>query len=402
MKKKLLVVTSTFPRWPNDTDPPFVFELCKRLKENYDITVHTPGFYGALAREEMQGIKVHRFRYFLHRFERLAGGQGIVPKLQRNKLYLVLLPFFLLAQCVSFFILVAKIRPSIIHAHWLIPQGLLAVTAKRLFGVPVVVTAHGADVFSMRQPVFIRLKKYIAKHANRVVTVSTSLAKLLMIDIGNDMSPEVISMGVDSNAFSPENKKSSIRKQYGIRGHFLLYVGRLTEKKGVHFLIDAMLEVVRQYPECRLLIIGHGEQEDELKNKVALLGLENTVFFSGGLPNDKLPPYYATADIFIGPSIQVRGGDSEGFGLTFVEAAMSGCLLIGTRAGGIEDIISDGHNGFLVPPADTKALAEQICQVINGFDSCKELKKRAREDAIERFDWRIIASKYDQLFAQFN
>lgn len=402
MKAKLLVVTSTFPRWENDTDPPFVLELCKRLVADYDITVHTPSYRGALAREVMCGINVHRFRYFFSHCERLAGGQGIVPKLRRNKFYFLLLPFFLLAQCCSFLLLVARSKPDVIHAHWLIPQGLLAVFAKRVFGIPVVVTAHGADVFSMRRPLFLRLKKYLTKHADQVVTVSRSLAKVLMADTESSKYPVVISMGVDATTFAPEKKNTAIRERYGIHDCFLLYVGRLTEIKGVHYLIESMANVVKQCTACRLLIIGHGEQEKELKKKVDSLGLQKVVCFVGGLPNEQLPPYYATADIFIGPSIQAKEGDTEGFGLTLVEAAMSGCLLIGTRSGGIEDIITDGQNGFLVPPANAAVLAEKICQTVNEFDRLQEIREQARNDAIEKFDWRVIAKKYTGLFSQLH
>lgn len=402
MKAKLLVVTSTFPRWHNDTDPPFVFELCKRMVAEYDITVHTPSHHGALTKEVMQGIKVHRFRYFYSPFERLAGGQGIVPKLRRNKLYFLLLPFFLLAQCCSLMLLVCRNKPDVIHAHWLIPQGLFSVFVKKIFGIPVVVTAHGTDVFSMRSPVFILFKKIIVKYADRIITVSRSIAKKLMIDTNCKRPPEVISMGVDSNVFTSEKNSIVLRKQYGINGRLLVYVGRLTEVKGVNYLIEAMAKITVLIPDCRLLIIGRGELENELKIEVESLGLQKVVFFVGGLPNDQLPPYYATADIFVGPSIQAKSGDTEGFGLTFVEAAMSGCLLIGTRVGGIEDIIDDGRNGFLVPPADAEALAEKILQACNVFDTLKTIRERGKKDAIDKFDWRVVSSRYLELLSQFH
>lgn len=162
-----------------------------------------------------------------------------------------------------------------------------------------------------------------------------------------------------------------------------------------------MAKVVQQSLECKLLIIGHGEMENELQKKVESLGLQKAVYFEGGLPNDQLPPYYASADIFIGPSIQAKGGDTEGFGLTFVEAAMSGCLLIGTRVGGIEDIITDDQNGFLVQAADAGALAEKICQAVSELDSLQKIRDRGRKDAIEKFDWRVVAGKYTRLFSQF-
>lgn len=397
MKPKLLVVTSTFPRWPNDTDPPFVFELSKRLTDVFEVTIHTPHYKGALVRETMDGLRVHRFRYCFAQFETLAGGQGIVPKLRRNKCYYLLLPFFLITQFFSLLLLVASIRPDVIHAHWLIPQGLMAVLVKRIFGIPVVVTAHGADVFSLRQTPFIWIKKYIVNSSDRIVTVSQSLARILSEDTGSLVEPAVISMGVDASLFSPDKREEAIREQYGIHGPFLLFVGRLTEKKGVRYLIGAMSLIVSNFPEAKLLIVGHGELEQDLRDQARNCGLEEVVLFVGGVANAQLPVYYATADIFIGPSVQVKGGDAEGFGLTFVEAAMSGCLVIGTRIGGVEDIIEDGDTGFLVAPNDADILAEKINNIIGGTKSFQEMKENGRMLMSKKFDWMVIAKQYTEL-----
>ena len=398
MKPKLLVVTSTFPRWPNDTDPPFVFELSKRLTDVFEVTIHTPHYKGALVRETMDGLRVHRFRYCFAQFETLAGGQGIVPKLRRNKCYYLLLPFFLIAQFFSLLLLVASIRPDVIHAHWLIPQGLMAVLVKRIFGIPVVVTAHGADVFGLRQTPFIWVKKYIVNSSDRIVTVSRSLARILFEDTRSNVEPAVISMGVDASLFSPHKKTNDIREKFNIHGPFLLFVGRLTEKKGVRYLIGSMTKVVVEVPEAKLLIVGHGELERELKEQVKQLNLQDAICFAGGVPYDQLPPYYASADVFIGPSIQVAGGDTEGFGLTFVEASMSGCLVIGTKTGGIEDIIDDGRTGFLVFPKNSLMLAEKILYIINNINDFFWIKDNGRFDGIKKYDWPVIVNDYLKLF----
>jgi glycosyltransferase involved in cell wall biosynthesis len=397
MKTKLLVVTSTFPRWKSDTDPPFVYELSKRLTSDFDIIVHTPHCHGSLTQEIMDGMRIHRFRYFFSYFERLAGGQGIVPKLRRNKLYYLLLPFFLSAQFCSLFLLVATVKPDVIHAHWLIPQGLLAVLMKRFYGIPVVVTAHGTDVVSLRQGVFIWLKKHTVNYANRIVTVSKSLATILDNDTSASKEINVISMGVDAVLFSPQHRNNALREQYNICGTLLLFVGRLTEIKGVRHLLDAMVLVVAEIPDIKLLIVGHGELEEDLKKQVAHLGLQENVCFNGCIPNEQLPQYYATADIFISPSIRLKNGGSEGFGLTFVEAAMSGCFLIGTKTGGIEDIIIDEKTGFLVPPEDASALAGKILFVIRNLGDLDDMRMRGRAEIIKKFEWGSISKKYSLL-----
>ena len=84
MKKKVLVFTSTFPRWKNDTIPPFVYELSKRLTSDFDITVLTPNFPGAKKDEIVDGMKIHRFRYFpIEKFEKFASHEGILPTLKK-------------------------------------------------------------------------------------------------------------------------------------------------------------------------------------------------------------------------------------------------------------------------------------------------------------------------------
>jgi glycosyltransferase involved in cell wall biosynthesis len=397
-KSKIIVITSTFPRWKNDTDPPFVYELSKRLTADFDVIIHTPHYYGALARETMDGMQVHRFRYFISYFERLAGGQGIVPKLRRKKLYYLLLPFFLSAQFISLILLVITVKPDLIHAHWLIPQGFFAILVKKICGVPVVVTGHGADILSLQQSVFTVLKKFTVNSADRVVTVSKALAKILVADTQTTVAPDVISMGVDAAIFSPRFRTNTIRERYGMHGPYLLFVGRLTEKKGLQYLIDSMTVVLSQIPEVKLLVVGHGELEEALKRKVVELGLQDAVSFVGGLSNKDLPEYYASADIFVGPSIRTADGDSEGFGLTFVEAAMSGCLLIGTKTGGIEEIISDGQTGFLVSPEDSPALAEKILFVINNNRDLDDMRTKSREEAVKKYEWEKISTMYSSLF----
>ncbi len=401
MKKKVLVVTSTFPRWENDADPPFVYELSRRLTDLFDVTVHTPHYTAARTREIMGGVKVHRFRYFFETIEKLAGSTGILPTLRQNKSYFALIPFFLSAQLFSLLKLIGKSRPDVIHAHWLFPQGFFAVIARAFFNVPVVITGHGADIFSLKGWLFLKIKQFTAARADFITVVSRSLRDHLEKMVPGCSHMAVIPMGVDSGTFRPHRENiEAIRKKYDVRDIFLLYVGRLTEKKGVRYLIDAFPKVIKAYPKVKLLVVGDGEIKESLEHQVLRLGLEDYIIFTGSIPNKKLPDYYAAADIFIGPSIETDDGDNEGFGLTFVEASMSGCLVIGTNAGGIGDVIQDGVTGFLVPQKDSGALAEKIIYAIEHRDEREKLARRARQWCRERFDWSIIAGRYGALLTR--
>ena len=396
-KKKLLVTTSTFPRWENDTDPPFVYELSRRLANSFDITVLAPNYPGALTREEMSGIQVHRFRYFFKKLELLAGSEGILPTLRKNIFFNLLVPFFLLGEFWALVKLTKKIKPDIIHAHWILPQGFIAALAKKITGVPFVVTTHGGDIYGLQGRFATTLKRYALHKAAHVTVVSKDIQQTIKKKFGENILTEVISMGVDSQLFNPDKKDDQLRRKYGITGPFLLFVGRLTEKKGVRYLIEAMVSVLKNFPETKLMLIGTGELHQELSRLVVSLGLQENVIFTGAIPNNELPKYFATADIFIGPSIQAEGGDTEGFGLTFVEAGMSGCFVVASDVGGISDIIEDGKTGFLVREKDPDAIADTLCNILKQIDTLSYIKTAARQKMIAQFDWQVITDRYKKV-----
>jgi glycosyltransferase involved in cell wall biosynthesis len=398
-KKNLLIVTSTFPRWENDTDPPFVFELAKRLTNNFNITVLTPNYLGALPYENMEGINVHRFRYFLKGSEKLAGSEGILPTLKRNKLYYLLVPFFILAELLALLQLIRKNKPDIIHAHWILPQGFVAALAHRITGVPFVLTTHGADIYGLQGQFASNLKRYALKKASIVTVVSKNIQKFIEQNFGEQIQTKIIPMGVDSTLFHPDRFDPEMREKLNITGPFLLYVGRLSEKKGVTYLLQAMPLLLEHFPDSKLLIVGTGELKHELRNQAESLNLikAGKVVFTGAVPNNELPSYFASADIFIGPSIKAEGGDTEGFGLTFVEAAMCGCIVVGTNVGGISDIVEDGKTGFLVPEKSPQTIAKALIRILQDPSKINAMKNHAREKMIQQFDWRAIADQYAEI-----
>ena len=122
IRKKVLVMTSTFPRWAGDHGPRFVFELCRHLCTDFDVTVLAPHAPGAKTNEILDGIRVVRFRYFFEWGESLAYQAGILPNLRSNPLRYVLVPGFLVLQFIALIRLLHQQKFSAIHAHWLIPQ----------------------------------------------------------------------------------------------------------------------------------------------------------------------------------------------------------------------------------------------------------------------------------------
>lgn len=386
-KKRLLVFASTFPRWKNDTLPPFVYELSKRLTSEFDVHILAPHYPGSKRFEIMDNMKVYRFRYFIEKYQKLAGSGGILPTLKKNKLFYFQVPFFMLAETFSLYRLTKKIKPDVIHAHWIIPQGFAAAINKKLTGAPYVVTTHGGDIFGLQGRFPTLLKKFILRNAKEITVVSTAIKKEISKKVDSNLCVKVIPMGVDSKLFNPNKMDANLKKKYEINGPFLLFVGRLTEKKGVEYLIKAMPDIVKENKKTKLLIVGSGELENKLKSLSKSLNLEKHVIFIGPIPNSELPKYYATADIFIGPSIVSKGGDTEGFGLTFVEAGMSGCYLIGTNVGGIKDIITNEFSGALINSKKESEISKSVIDII-------DLKNARKRTPFNKFSWASIKEQY--------
>jgi len=397
MKKKLLVFASTFPRWQNDTLPPFVYELSKRLTGEFDVHVLAPSFPGSKDYEIMDKMKVHRFHYFIKKYEKLAGSGGILPILKKNPLYFFQVPFFMLGEYLALRKTIKEIKPDIIHAHWIIPQGWITSLMPKKYKVPYVVTTHGGDIFGLQGKLLTKMKKNTLTNAKSITVVSNAIKGEILEKIDSKLNIDVIPMGVDSKLFNPNKKDLSIKKKYNIQGPFLLFVGRLAEKKGVKYLLDAMPGILRKNNKTKLMIIGTGPLESELKQQAKNLKIENNVIFMGAIQNNQLPKYYATADIFVGPSIITREGDREGLPVTLMEAMSSGSIIVATDLEGNKDIIKDNENGFLVKQNSSIEILDCILKSLKDKSLSAKILKNSQKIIKEKFDWKVIKEKYKEM-----
>src|SRR6185437_14108455 len=182
------------------------------------------------------------------------------------------------------------------------------------------------------------------------------------------------------------------------KGPLLLFVGRLAEKKGIIYLVKAMPSILKVFSNALLLIVGDGTIREELQNLSKKQKTEKNIIFVGAVSNKDLPQYYATSDIFIGPSVQTKDGDSEGLGLTFVEASFSGCIPIGTTVGGIPDVIVNNKTGLLVPPQDPQSISNGVISLLKNKNMMNNMKKNARESLLKKFDWKTVSAQYSKLY----
>ena len=381
VKPKLLVTASTFPRWEGDTEPRFILDLSKALLEYYDVTVLAPAYPGAKTKEVLEGVKVIRYHYFpIHKWETLCYPGAIMPRIKEKKIRALLVPFLFI--CLYFNLIRLSKGFDKIHAHWLIPQGIVQSFINKKY----IVTGHGGDVVSLNKGILKKLKIRCLKRAEKITVVSEALkSKVKELYPAADVS--VISMGCDTSKFGKQYHKENYFNQDGKK--VILFVGRLAEKKGVTYLIDAMESI-----DGKLVIVGDGPLRESLEEQAQKYG--NKIEFWGSKSHQELREIYASADIFVAPSITAKDGDSEGIPTTIMEALASGLPVIGSDSGGISEILEDGYNGFLVSERDVSGLSQKILMLIESDEIKTKLSEHGMKTVLSR-DYHNIAWEYQRV-----
>ena len=379
MKRKLLVTASTFPRFMNDTEPRFIYDLSKEMLKYYDVTVLVPDAPGTMKRENMEGLKVIRYPYFpIRKMETLCYPGAIVPRMKEKKVRVLLVPFLFIGLFIA---LCKEIKKyDMVHAHWIIPQGIV----QSFFGKPFIITGLGGDVTSLNKGPLKYLKIKTLKKSKYATAVSKHL-----LDEMNKIYPmkysEVISMGCNIDKFSKDYKVNNYFGQG--ENKVILFVGRLVEKKGACYLIEAM----RKIEGAKLIIVGDGPQRVQLQQQA--VGMEDKIVFLGAKDKNELIRIYASSDIFCLPSVKAVDGDQDGLPVAMVEAMASSLPVVSTNLGGIAEIVRDGINGYLVEEKNILQLTNRLKSLIESEDVYQKCALEARKTA-ERFDFKDIAKKY--------
>ena len=395
-RPRLLVLASTFPRWKDDTEPRFVENLSYELAETFDVIALVPHCPGAKRQEtltsEGRSIKVHRFRYCLEVLETLAYDGGMLSRIRRNPLRVLLLPFFLVAQTAAAIRLHREFEFDAVNAHWIVPQGFVASLLRALWRgfPPVLVTAHGGDLYALRGYFPESLKRWILARADGVTVVSNA-----MRDYCEDRrlargKTIVQSMGVDLETIFTPGDAGSPRNG-------LVFVGRLVEKKGVEYLIEAMAILAAEYSQLELTVIGDGPLRDHLTRLANTRGVSGRVQFIGSVVNRDIPDYLRAAGVFVMPSVVAESGDQEGLGLVAVEALGCGCAVVASDLPAVRDSIIDGQTGLTAKPADGADLAAKIKVLLDDDVLRQSLAECGRRHAIEKFDWSRVGAEYSAI-----
>lgn len=274
--------------------------------------------------------------------------------------------------------------PDVIHAHTLGFDSNIGAWLKQKFNCKLVVTTHGGDTFTLFDKGKLTKIKSYANKADAVICVSDLLKRhLVKCNVCSDMY-------VILNGFNIKySKHSGIKKAYSV-----IQVGNLIPRKKTDITIIAVSQLLNKYPNIHLTVVGSGPELANLKNLVSRLGIEANVSFKGQLDNDNVHALLSDSAIFVMPSIR------EGFGIVYLEAMAAGCITIGTKGEGIDGVIRNGENGFLVDADTPEAISCTIDSCFTDKENSRQISLNGMQTA-ENLTWMHNAIKTVQIYKSY-
>jgi glycosyltransferase involved in cell wall biosynthesis len=285
------------------------------------------------------------------------------------------------------------IKFDLVHAHFNFPAGAVGKKLKELNNIPFILTSHGFDIYRLPyiDKGYKRIITGVIKSADVKITVSKSNLKhfeYMGIDI-NDVL--VRDNGYNSHMFYPKDKIEA-RKKLGLPldKRIILNIGYLRKVKGQKYLIDAMKQITKDYPDVVCYIIGDGALKSKLQKQINGLSLENKVILTGGKSHKEIPDWMNAIDLFAFPSL------SESFGVVQLEALACGKPVVATRNGGSEYVIKNDEVGFLCEKGDADWFADIIKKALKRNWDYNVIIKYAQKYSWENI-CKNIASIYEDL-----
>jgi glycosyltransferase involved in cell wall biosynthesis len=289
-----------------------------------------------------------------------------------------------------------RLDPSLIHAHFGV-CGTLALPIARELKIPLIVTFHGFDASmtdeyarrnSLSTRVYLQRREQLKQEAHLFIAVSHFIKSRLVQQGFPEDRIKVHYIGIDTERFKTDPSVVRQRK--------VLFVGRLVEKKGCRYLIEAMAKVQAAAPDVELVIIGDGPLRLELE-ALADKSLKHYKFLGLQTP-DQVKQWMNQAQVLVAPSITTKDGDTEGLPIVILEAQAMGLPVIGTVHAGIPEAIIDGDTGFLVQEGDRGKIAQRIELLCSSPNCWSELSYKGRQFVCSNFDLQKQTQKLEAIY----
>jgi glycosyltransferase involved in cell wall biosynthesis len=334
------------------------------VADGHEVDLVTMGFQDFPRHEVVDGVHVHRVPCLRKAKHNCASHEAFT---------------YLAGAMPTILRLLGKFRYDVAHAHFILPDGLLAWQVKRYSGLPYVITAHGSDVpgynphrLQLAHQLVRPVWKAVVEGASRIICPSEVLRSLVIDQKPGPDKTVVIPNGLQVGEYTPRTDNTSI-----------LVVTRMLERKGVQYVLDA-LATTPVAPEVH--IVGDGPYLPELRRKAE--ALRSTAKFWGWLDNrsPQLREIYESGAIFVFPS------EAENFPIVLLEAMAAGLAIITTAGTGCAEVVGDA--GLLVPVRDSRAIGRAIKRLVDDPELRRTLGAAARRRVEENFTWSAVARRY--------
>jgi glycosyltransferase involved in cell wall biosynthesis len=234
--------------------------------------------------------------------------------------------------------------------------------------------------------------KKVLQLANRIIVTQPNYTCYSRVLQPYDYKIEVVPNGVDTERFKPSENGGDANTIF-----FLSALDQYHEYKGLHVLLDAMPLVKKEVPDVKLMVGGSGNLLGAYKDRAWKLQLNGSVYFLGGVPEDRLPEYYASASCFVLPSFSSA---QEGFGMVLLEAMASGTPVVCTPIAGVAADVSEYDAGLVVPPESPRELADALIYLLANEADAKAKGRNGRNLVEAKYTWALVADRVDELYRE--
>jgi glycosyltransferase involved in cell wall biosynthesis len=279
-----------------------------------------------------------------------------------------------------------------LHAHFAHSPASVAMFASRLAGLPFSFTAHAKDIYTSR-PDLLAEKMALA----RFVVTCTRYNRRYLAALRREGRPPLYAIyhGIDIGLFDAGPLFKPARPPFGI-----LTVARLTAKKGLPTLLEALRRLREAGIAFDYTLIGDGDERAAVLERIAALGLAPVTRWLGTLPHSAVLEAYRAADLFALACRVAADGDRDGIPNVLLESMAMGVPVVTTRVSAIPELVNDGHTGLLVPPEDPERLAAAMARLLQDHSLRREVQTAARERVRRHFDHRRLAGELAALFRE--
>ncbi len=387
---KVLFVTHNYPRRDGDYSGVFLHLLARKLT-TFGIEIHVvaPHDINSEEFEELDGIKIHRFKYADSKHETLAYRGNMHRQLMANPFKTFTLMKFIRKASEKAIEVIEKESIKVASIHWVVPNCLIANRLKKHFGdkLKTILHSHGTDARLINKfyAVYLTAKSAMEK-AEAWTVVSTFIKRLILernIEIADKI--KVFPMPNDESLFYYD-------EQINNEPNLIVAVSRLTKQKRLCHLFDAVKAVKDSIPDIKLEIYGSGPERTNMKNYIKEQGLADNIFVNSPVPQSELRTVYNRASAVVLNSLD------EGFGLVLTEAMLCKTAVIGADSGGIIDIIDHEKTGLLVEPDDVPDLTKAITRILNDNTLRDAMAEAGYWKAKAQFSSDSAAKKFAELY----